>query len=214
MLVTRLEEVREGLQRAKEPEYIQCGLKQIDENIHGLPCGAITEIYGSASSGRTSLLYTFLAAVTGRGEAAVVVDACDTLDVAGCGADLERLVWIRCSGHAPNALKAADLLIQGGGFRLVVLDLADVPLRTLSRIPLAYWFRFRRAVENTPTAMVVLAREPQVKQCASLVVEMKRGRVEWSGSPHGFLLLKGARLEAAPRKPARPVVASFEALAG
>ncbi len=214
MLAAPLGAVREGLRNAKEPEYIQCGISQIDENLHGLPCGAITEIYGSASSGRTSLLYTFLAAVTGRGEAAAVVDACDTLDVAGCGANLERLVWIRCSGNAPNALKAADLMIQGGGFRLVVLDLADVPLRTLSRIPLAYWFRFRRAVENTPTAMAVLAREPQVKQCASLVVEMKRGRVEWSGSPHGFQLLKGARLEAAPRKPARPVVAAFEALAG
>jgi hypothetical protein len=165
------------------------------------------------SSGRTSLLFALLVEITRRGEACAVVDTNDTLDVAACGANLEKLVWIRCSGNAAHALKAADLIVQGGGFRLVALDLADVPLRIVQKVPLAYWFRFRRAVENTPAAMVVLSREPQVKQCASLVLEMKRGRVEWSGAQHGFQLLKGAQVSVMPRKPAWPAAAEFEAIA-
>ena len=61
-------------------------------------------------------------------------------------------------GHRPStmdsleqALKATDLLLQGGGFGLVVVDLGDVPVQAARRVPLTSWFRFRRAVENTRT---------------------------------------------------------------
>ena len=72
-----------------------------------------------------------------------------------------------------QVLKTTDLLLQSGGFGMVVVDLADVPPRFARRIPLASWFRFRRAVENTPTVLLVVEQEPYAKTCASLVLKMQ-----------------------------------------
>ena len=49
-----------------------------------------------------------------------------------------------------QALKATDLLLQSGGFGLIVIDLGDIPADQARRIPLTSWFRFRRVIENTP----------------------------------------------------------------
>ncbi len=61
------------------------------------------------------------------------------------GVELSKLVWVRCGGNAEHALRAADLLIQAGGFGVVALDLAEVAPAALNRIPPTAWFRFRRA---------------------------------------------------------------------
>ncbi len=71
-----------------------------------------------------------------------------------------------------QALKATDLLLQGGGFGLVVVDLGDVPAQAARRVPLTSWFRFRRAVENTRTALMVVEQEPYAKTCASVVCKL------------------------------------------
>ena len=71
-----------------------------------------------------------------------------------------------------QALKATDLLLQGGGFGLVVVDLGDVPTEAARRVPLTSWFRFRRAMENTRTALLVIEQEPHAKTCASLVMQL------------------------------------------
>jgi hypothetical protein len=76
-----------------------------------------------------------------------------------------------------QVLKTTDLLLQSGGFGMVVVDLADVPPRFARRIPLASWFRFRRAVENTPTVLLVVEQEPYAKTCASLVLKMQQSAV-------------------------------------
>ncbi|HKC71033.1 MAG TPA: hypothetical protein VKB60_05380, partial [Terriglobales bacterium] len=73
-----------------------------------------------------------------------------------------------------QVLKTTDLLLQSGGFGMVVVDLADVPPRFARRIPLASWFRFRRAVENTATVLLVVEQEPYAKTCASLVLKMQQ----------------------------------------
>lgn len=73
-------------------------------------------------------------------------------------------------------------------------------------IPVATWFRFRRALENTPTVMVVLER-------ASLAIEMKQERAVWSGAEGCSRLLHGLRIGVIPRKPMRPEVARFDAQA-
>ncbi len=70
-----------------------------------------------------------------------------------------------------QALKAADLILQSGGFGLVVLDMGDVPVEIVRRIPLASWFRFTRAVENTPTVLLTIEQEPCAKTCASMVLK-------------------------------------------
>jgi hypothetical protein len=71
-----------------------------------------------------------------------------------------------------QALKATDLLLQGGGFGLVVVDLGDVPAQAARRVPLTSWFRFRRAVENTRTVLMVVELEPYAKTCASVVCKL------------------------------------------
>jgi len=205
------------------PVCVPTSIKEVDALTGGLPRGSITEIHGPASSGRTSLLGAILAAATTRGEVCAVADAGDTFDpasAAAAGADLSRLLWVQCGGRPEHALKTADLLIQNGGFGLVVLDLADVPAKITRHIPLASWFRFRRAIENTPAVMVVVEQEQTLKSCASLTLEMHRTGAQWSGARGGSArLLRGAKLEAsAPnvrtmhtmRKPAGALQAAFD----
>ncbi len=152
-----------------------------------LPRGCLTEIFGPASSGRTSLLLSILAAATERDEVCALVDAEDAFDpasAAAAGVRLDRLLWVACAHNAEHALKAADLLIQGGGFGLVALDLGDTPPETARRISLTSWFRLRRAVENTPTVLVAVARQSNAKTCASLQLECARERRRMvSGAP-------------------------------
>jgi hypothetical protein len=72
-----------------------------------------------------------------------------------------------------QALRVTDLLLQSGGFGLVAIDLGDVPLKTARRIPLTSWFRFQRAVEHTPTVLLVVGQAPCAQTCASLLLKLK-----------------------------------------
>src|SRR5208283_4843679 len=133
---------------------------------------------------------------TRRDEACALVDASDNFDPASAvaaGVNLDRLLWVRCSerdrtslrkdqrrgafGRLEQVLKVTDLLLQGGGFGMVVLDLGDIPPESARRVPLTSWFRFRRAVEPTATVLLVVEREPCAKTCASLVVRLQRAAV-------------------------------------
>jgi hypothetical protein len=71
-----------------------------------------------------------------------------------------------------QVLKAADLILQSGGFGLIVLDLTGIPERFVRRIPLTSWFRFQRAVEHTKSALVVLSEAPCAQTCATLGLQM------------------------------------------
>ena len=163
-------------------EVMSTGIPEVDRIAGGLPRGAITEILGPASSGRTSLLHSVLAASTTCQEVCALVDASDSFDAtssARAGVDFYQLLWIRCVSNVEHAIKATDLLLQSGGFGLVALDLGDIPPQQSRRIQLSWWFRFSRAVENTPTALLVISRDPNARSCASLVLEMNRESAEW-----------------------------------
>jgi len=162
------------------------------------PRGRISEIVGTRSSGRTSVLHALLAASTGRGECAALVDTKDAFDpcsAAACsgagGVELSKLVWVRCGGNAEHALRAADLLIQAGGFGVVALDLAEATPAALNRIPVTAWFRFRRALDSTPTILTVLADHPLAKSCSSMTIKMPPRRAVFTGQAP-FLLLRDA----------------------
>jgi hypothetical protein len=71
-----------------------------------------------------------------------------------------------------QVLRATDLLLESGGFGLIVLDLADVLPQAARRIPLTTWFRFRRAVENTSTILLSLAQQPIAGSCSSLLLQL------------------------------------------
>jgi len=204
-----------GVRRAStlerpSPEMVSTGVPAIDALTGGLPRGALTEVVGPASSGRTSLLLSLLAQATARQEACALVDASDAFDpesAIAAGIDLKRLLWVRCrvpgsgipgtfpplertgnriekkkadpGAHVEQALKTADLLLQSGGFGVVVLDLSDIPPAVARRVPLTSWFRFRRAVENTPTVLLALEQQAYAKAAASLVLGLTRRECHW-----------------------------------
>jgi recombination protein RecA len=75
------------------------GLAVLDGRLPGgLPRGQVSELVGPASSGRTSLAWTWLGAATGRGESVALIDTFDRFDPAtgeACGIELSRLLWVR-----------------------------------------------------------------------------------------------------------------------
>lgn len=185
------------------PPTVFTGIAELDALSGGLPRGALSELCGPASSGRTSVLLALMAETTRRGEVCALVDTSDCFDPSSAeaaGVELRRILWVRCSknkstvdvrrlrakaqndaavdrrpsalGRLEQALKATDLLLQGGGFGLVVVDLGDVPPEMAQRVPLTSWFRFRRVVENTPTVLLVLEQEPHARSCASVVIRL------------------------------------------
>src|SRR5438034_9333036 len=106
------------------------GIPTVDLLTGGLPRGCITEISGEVSSGRTSFVASVLAEASRSQECIAYIDVTDSLDPATmrqAGVDLDRLLWVRCGGKLDQALRVADLVLQGGGFGITVLDLAGVP---------------------------------------------------------------------------------------
>jgi recombination protein RecA len=163
-------------------ETVSTGIAEIDSLAGGLPRGALTEIFGPACSGRTSLLFSALAARTAHAEACALIDGCDAFDphsAEAAGVELKQLLWVRCR-NIEQTLRATDLLLQGGGFGFIALDLSDMRAEVLRHVPLDVWFRFRRAVEDTPTILVVLEPESNAKTCASLVLRMEAEPARWS----------------------------------
>ncbi|MGA9209467.1 MAG: hypothetical protein WB347_16815 [Terriglobales bacterium] len=233
-----------------QPETIPTGIPQVDELTGGVPRSGLTEIFGPASSGRTSLLLALMAQATAREEVCALVDASDAFDphsAAVAGVDLQRVLWVRGAevssfkfqvsrrrletrnvkretfSRVELALRAADLLLQAGGFGLVVMDLGDIPPAIARRVPLTSWFRFRRAVENTATALVVVEQEASAKSCASLVLRTEQSALSSQQSakagskPSHARLLHGIQIEVEvlnsrmlQRKPSRAATTTFE----
>src|SRR5258707_3032267 len=79
-----------------------------------------------------------------------------------------------------QALKTTDLLLHGGGWGVVVFDLGGISWVDARRIELSTWFRFRRAIENTPTILLLLGEESCAKSCASLVLRCQGRADHWS----------------------------------
>ena len=296
----------QGFQNRRPSVELQpTGITDLDAVLGGgFLRGSLVELYGPASSGRTSLAFSLLAQATERQEACAFVDVSDSLDpvsLAAAGVELPRLLWIRCGENqgretdlkassclspvnqetkrvsAPDsskrlmpkhgwrhpresmrgvdkaipslvgkqpvpaesaqihivarcaeeqverdrepprrgirpqrplpslpkfdpppprqtqrgrsttpwkrleqALKTTDLLLHGGGWGVVVFDLGGVSWVDARRIETSIWFRFRRAIENTPTILLLLGEESFAKSCASLVLRCQRKAEHWS----------------------------------
>ncbi len=165
----------------KPVDLVSTGIAEIDSLAGGLPRGGLTEICGPPCSGVTSLLVSALAARTAGSEVCALIDGCDSFDphsANAAGVSLQQLLWVRCR-NIDQAFRATDLLIQGGGFGLIALDLSGVHPETVRHVPLNVWFRFRRAVEDTPAILMVLEQESNAKTCASLVLQLAAERANW-----------------------------------
>lgn len=163
-------------------ETLSTGVEEIDALTGGLPRGALSEIFGPASSGRTSLMYSALAYATTHEETCALVDTNDVFApgaATAAGIDFKRLLWVRCGGNLENAFKATDLLLHAGGFGLVILDLGDVAGKDARRIISSWWYRFRRTVEDRPTVLTVISEEACTRACAAVTLELN-GTAEWS----------------------------------
>ncbi len=229
------------------PQMVSSGVREIDALTGGLPRGCLTEVCGPTSSGRTSVLLAALAAATQRQEVCALVDISDAFNphsAAAAGVNFERLLWVRCgmrlqkSGSpqrhrdteknekiekpVEQALRVTDLLLQSGGFGLVIIDLGDTPLKMARRIPLASWFRFQRAVEHTATVLFVISQVPCAQTCASLLLKVSGKKLSalscqlsTKTSPTHAQLLSGLQVQGEllrsrlDRKPAGSVTAVF-----
>jgi hypothetical protein len=154
--------------------------------------GSIAQITGPRSSGRTALALNILATSTQAGEVAAIIDLADVLAPASAqiaGVRLEKLLWVRCQNNSDHALKVTDLLLHAGGFGVVLLDLCDATPQALNRIPLSFWYRCQRVIENTPTILLICG-EKGYAQGSLLTAELQGGRFLWAGkSP--FRVLRG-----------------------
>src|SRR5436305_14495198 len=79
----------------------------------GLPRGQLVELVGGRTRGRFSAFLAVLAAATGVGEAAALVDLGDGLDpeaALALGADLQPLLWLR-PPTLKDSLAASEVLL-------------------------------------------------------------------------------------------------------
>jgi hypothetical protein len=176
----------------------------------GLRRGHLSEITGAPSSGRTLVAVQALAAAAARGEAVALVDTCDTFDPASAAAHglaLSRLLWVRPSTHLPStelkaggvsdenasrALKAFSLILQAGGFGLVVLDLADVPAPALRRFPLTTWMRVARIIEGRDTVALLVGRERIARSAGGVTIALE------TPAPPALSSVEGSNVEGSP----------------
>jgi hypothetical protein len=191
----------------------------------GVPRGQLSELAGPRSSGRTTVLLQMMAAATARGEIVALVDTCDRLDVASAeaaGVDLNRLLWIRGTdasalrtpepaARSPldRALKALNLILQAGGFAIVAMDLADVPLREIKQVPFSTWLRVQRTIEGSDTACVLVAPEPIARSPGGLTLTLT-GRSSWAGTSDRSRRLTGTDMRVRVMSPRRNVQGTVE----
>jgi recombination protein RecA len=190
-------------------ETVSAGIPEIDSLAGGLPRGGLTEICGPPCSGRTTLLVSALAERTAHAEVCALVDGRDAFDphsAEAAGVELQKLLWVRCR-NIDQVFRATDLLLQGGGFGFVAVDLSDLPPETVRYVPLNAWFRLRRAVEDTSTILVVLEREANAKTCASLVLQLGVEAAYWVST-----IEETGQLSLSSSSPAQPLACLFDGL--
>ena len=178
---------------------------------NGLTRGSLVEITGVKSSGKTSTSLYILAESISKGETCACVDLKNQFDphsLAQSGVGLSQLSWIRCSGNTEHAIRATDLLLHAGGFGVVLLDLCGASAQELNRIPFSYWFRFRRAIEDTPTILLICGEHPQARSCTRHSFEIKPKQFHWTGEGN-CSLLNALESTAVPRKAAQSKVTSI-----
>jgi recA bacterial DNA recombination protein len=125
-------------------------------------------------------------------------DRFDPASGAACGIDLSRMLWVRGQAISKTAgavdpawlpgartvegpgtmleraidraLKALNLVLQARVCTAVVLDMADVPLAGLRRIPMTTWLRVQRVIEGSDTTCVLLAPVPLARSSAGVTI--------------------------------------------
>jgi hypothetical protein len=75
-----------------------------------------------------------------------------------------------------RAVKALNIVLQAGGFGLVVLDLAEIAAQTIKRLPYTTWLRLQRVIEGSETACVLIGSEPIARSAGGVTVQLAAGQ--------------------------------------
>jgi hypothetical protein len=199
-----------GHELTRKDRRLSSGLAPLDALIDGgIQRGRISEITGRAGSGKTSIAASFAAFATRRGEVAAWLDASGAFDpesMAAAGVELRRMLWASMTtasriarattnvriAAGPRArqqsaiVKAAELVLEAGGFGLVVVDFGEAP-RTLAY---ASSLRIARAAERSGAAVIAIAPWRMCGTFAALSLVASRAETSFSrlapGSPVMF----------------------------
>jgi hypothetical protein len=199
--VATLDEIRAAVEKKipgaftpvrKSPfELLPTGIAALDGQIGGLPLGGISQFCAPAdmTTGRTTIMVSTMAQLTRKRRYCALLDAHDAFDPVCAqknGVDLSRVLWFR-GRRTPQhteleqAFKAADILVNNGGFELIFVDISDVPEEEVRRVPMTTWFRFARVVEKSEMGLVFLMPFAAAQSCAALTVQMKQAKILWRG---------------------------------
>ena len=116
---------------------------------------------------------------------------------AAAGAELSRLLWLRgprVASEEPSPKTLADAtaavatLASSGLFDVVALDLAGAS-RERRRLPSTTWLRLQRLVEDTTTAVVLVAEEHVACGPGGAALALEPVALRWSGPPGPARLL-------------------------
>jgi len=191
-----------GHELTRKNRRLSSGLAPLDALIDGgIPRGRISEITGRAGSGKTSIAASFASFATRRGEVAAWLDASGSFDpesMAAAGVELRRMLWAstkrgdlrssllkgRPEGLGVRSIvKAAELVLEAGGFGLVVVDFGEAA-RTLAH---ASALRIARAAERSGAAVIAIAPWRMCGTFAALSIAASRAETSFSrlapGSP-------------------------------
>jgi RecA/RadA recombinase len=173
-----------------------------------LPRGRLCELVGPRGSGRMSAALAMTAAVQARGELVAFVDVADALDprsAVRAGVELSRLLWVRPKSVL-DGLKAADWILDAGGFGLVIVYLAatdvgvvagDTRLSVAARARMvrgeAPWVKLARRAERAKAALVIVAERALAGTIAAMTLATERARPCWLGGGLSPRLLDGTR---------------------
>jgi hypothetical protein len=209
-----------GHELTRKDRRLSSGLAPLDALIDGgIPRGRISEITGRAGSGKTSIAASFAAFATRRGEVAAWLDSSGSFDpesMAAAGVELRRMLWasIKTSSssqmaratlshrrfaagpfarHQSAIVKAAELVLEAGGFGLVVVDFGEAP-RALTY---ASSLRIARAAERSGAAVIAIAPWRMCGTFAALSIAASRAETSFSRlAPGAPVMFDGLAVDA------------------
>ncbi|MCA2959695.1 MAG: recombinase RecA [Silvanigrellales bacterium] len=116
----------ESERQAREVETLSTGALSLDLALGagGLPRGRIVEVYGTESSGKTTLTLHTIAECQKAGGVAAFIDAEHALDVSYArriGVNTADLL-VSQPDYGEQALEIVDMLVRSGGVDLIVID--------------------------------------------------------------------------------------------
>lgn len=183
--------------RTQSLRGLKTGIAPLDSILGkpGIPCGRLTEIFGTQSSGRMTVAYALLARCTSQGDLAAIVDPLKVTyapAAEAAGIDLPSLIIVQPKDAAAFR-RAADAALRNGAFAAVVLDAhRDDLLQT------HHCSRLVAQAEKTATTLVVLSAgtSQPLASFATLRIRVHGLRPLWQEGSDGARRLSGYEIAA------------------